>query len=173
VSKSWNTLIIEFTPMGTPLFPVRTHTKMRPFSELKVSTEPFPPQRKYQDTEMTVRKYRPRGLICRPPGLHWSRTHGEKQQTSSHRKNKWLLDYCSFERSRLMQRPQTTKVSVRISLLDTHQRDPRSVFSSLVHRRRTARAKIHEFAWKFLLQLQFPLATSGSVNQVDNVAITH
>jgi hypothetical protein len=120
VSKYWNTLIIEFTPMGTPIIPRFESTQDGPSSELKVSMEPFPPQWKYQDTKMTVQKYRPRGLIITCSGLHWSRTHGETQQTSLHRKNKWLLDYCSFKRSRLMQRLQTAKVSVRISLLDTH-----------------------------------------------------
>jgi hypothetical protein len=50
-----------------------------------------------------------------------------------------------------------------ISLLDTHRRDPRSVSSRIASGRRTAMVKIHEFAWKFLLQLQLPLEPSESV----------
>jgi hypothetical protein len=34
-------------------------------------------------------------------------------------------------------------------------------------------AKIHEFPWEFLLQLQFHLEPVGISSQVDNVAITH
>jgi hypothetical protein len=55
------------------------------------------------------------------------------------------------------------KVSVGISLLDTNRRDPRSVSSRIASGRRTAMVKIHEFAWKFLLQLQLPLEPSESV----------
>jgi hypothetical protein len=149
--------------MGTPIIPSFEPTQDGPSSELKVSIEPFPPQWKYQDTEMMVQKYRPRGLIGCPPDHEWSRTHGETQQTSSHRKNKWLLDYCSFKQSRLMQRLQTAKVSVGISLLDTHRRDPRTVSSRIASGRRTAIAKIHEIPWEFLLQLQFHLEPSESV----------
>jgi hypothetical protein len=62
-----------------------------------------------------------------------------------------------------MQRLQTAKVSVRISLLDTYQRDPRSVSSRIASGRRTAMGKIHEIPWEFLLQLQLPLEPLESV----------
>jgi hypothetical protein len=60
----------------------------------------------------TVRKYRPRGLIGRPPDLDWSTTHGEKQQTSLHRKNKWFSGCGSLEQSRSMKKLRTPKESI-------------------------------------------------------------
>jgi hypothetical protein len=44
--------------MGTPIIPSFNQHKMS-FLEAKVLIEPFPPQWKYQDTKMTVQKYRP------------------------------------------------------------------------------------------------------------------
>jgi hypothetical protein len=69
--------------------------------------------------------------------------------------------------------PQTIKVSVGISSLDTQQKDPRSIASRICCSRRTRMEQIHEFPWEFLLQLHSPLAALESVLAVDNVAITH
>jgi hypothetical protein len=151
--------------MGSPLFPSFEPTQDGPSSELNLSIEPFPPQWKYQDTKMTVRKYTHRGPIILCSGLDWSTTHGEIQQTSSHRKNKWFSGCCSLEWSRSIQELWTNKVSIGISLLDPQWEDPRRVFSSSVHRRRSAKGKIHEIPWEFLLQLQFHLAASESISK--------
>jgi hypothetical protein len=71
----------------------------------------------------------------------------QTQQTSSHRNNGWTAALNSDKQSHSMQRLQTTKVSVRISSLDTQWKDPRSVPSRMVLERRTEMAKIHEIPW--------------------------
>jgi hypothetical protein len=43
----------------------------------------------------------------------------------------------------------------------------------MVHRRRTAMAKIHEFPWVVPIAVAVPFSSVGISSQVDNVAITH
>jgi hypothetical protein len=86
--------------------------------KLTVLIEPFPPQWKYQDTKMTVQKYRPRAKELAHGLWHWPLASEINKQVCIGK----YVDSAALSPCKQLQfnvELQTIKVSVGISSLDT------------------------------------------------------